>query len=172
MNKVAVIGNAAGGKTTLCKKLALSKQLSLHEVDKIQLNPGWQLKPEDDTRHRLTVLHTSGKWIIDGWGPWDCIAHRFEEADTIILIDFPLWVHLWWAAKRHIRALLLPWTLDTPEGCDRRTLTPRHTLRMMIFINRKQMPRLRTLVEAQKQHKDVFHITSPKHLRDFMRSHC
>lgn len=171
MSRIAVIGNAAGGKSTLCRKLALVKQLPLYAVDRFQWNPGWKRKPEKETRKGLDALLDSEKWIIDGWGPWDCISRRLTEADTIIFIDYPLWIHLLWATKRQISAFLLPRNIEKPIGCDLRAITPR-MFRMILHIDKAFIPRLRTLVEAQQDNTDVYHITSPKCLAEFVETHC
>jgi len=171
MCRVAIIGNAAGGKSTLCKQLALAKQLPLHAVDRTQWKPGWQPVPETETRAQLDSLLAHDRWIIDGWGPWDCIVRRFRKSDTIVFVDFPVWIHLWWAVKRQIRAFLRPWTIEKPEGCDLRTVTLR-MFQMILHIDRNFTPKLRALVASQKREKDVFHITSPRGLREFVAAHC
>ena len=116
MSKVAIIGNAGGGKSVLSKKLGRAKRLPVFAVDKYQWKPGWQPVPETDVRSGLNSLLSKDEWIIDGWGPWDSVVRRLRAADTIIFIDYPVKIHLWWATKRQIRALLLPWTIDKPEG--------------------------------------------------------
>jgi len=39
MTRVALIGNAAGGKSTLARRLAAATQLALHHVDRLQYAP-------------------------------------------------------------------------------------------------------------------------------------
>lgn len=41
MCRATIIGNAAGGKSTLCKAIADAHQLPIHAVDKLQWRPGW-----------------------------------------------------------------------------------------------------------------------------------
>ena len=171
MSKVVIIGNAGGGKSTLSKKLARAKCLPVYAVDKHQWKPGWQPVSKTDVRDSLNSLLTNDRWIIDGWGPWDCIVRRFQQSDTIVFVDFPLWVHLWWAAKRQIRAFFLPWTIDKPKGCSLRSVTVR-MFRVILAINKDLTPKLRTLVAQHEKDKDVFHITSRKDLREFVQAHC
>ncbi|MFC1735260.1 hypothetical protein ACFL1X_04030 [Candidatus Hydrogenedentota bacterium] len=96
---------------------------------------------------------------------------EFQEVDTIIFVDYPLWIHLWWAAKRQIRALFLPWTIDKPEGCSLLSVTMR-MFRMILAIHRNVTPKMRQLVASCGKDKDVFHITTFKDLRQFMSAHC
>ena len=103
MRKVVITGNCGGGKSLLGKKLAQVKRLPLYDTDKFLFNPGWQRVPEDQIQHILNSLAMQDQWIIEGLGPWDCIVSRLQQSDTIVFIDFPMWIHLWWAAKRWIR---------------------------------------------------------------------
>ncbi|MEA2913074.1 MAG: hypothetical protein QOJ15_5155 [Bradyrhizobium sp.] len=48
MARIVVIGNAAGGKSTLARRLAHGRDLPLVEVDRLLWQPGWQLTPEPD----------------------------------------------------------------------------------------------------------------------------
>ena len=171
MSKVAIIGNAGGGKSTLEKKLSISKGLPLLPVDKIQWKPKWTPAPQEEIRTKLDDLIQKELWIIDGWGPWDCIEKRFEAADTIIFVDFPIVVHLWWAAKRQIRALFMPWTIDKPTGCNLIPVTLK-LFKMIRRIHRKQLPRLSEMIHSFKAGRDVFHLRSPKELRAFSAEHC
>ncbi len=58
MTRVAVIGNAAGGKSTLCRQLSHARKLPYFPVDKIQWRPGWHLVPESERqRYNKRVFH-------------------------------------------------------------------------------------------------------------------
>src|SRR5579859_5588543 len=108
MTRVAVIGNAGGGKSTLSRKLGQALGLPVHSIDKIQWRPGWTRAPDEEVRSAHEAILASGRWIIDGWGGWDNMQARFEAADTIIFVDFPIAVHYWWAFKRQVKCLFLP----------------------------------------------------------------
>jgi shikimate kinase len=41
MQRIAVIGNAGGGKSTLCMQLSQALNIPVHMIDKIQWKPGW-----------------------------------------------------------------------------------------------------------------------------------
>src|SRR4051794_21063442 len=95
-HKVAVIGNGGGGKSTLSRRLAEIHQLPLTHVDSVQFLAGLNVRPLDQTRPLLNDLADAPRWLIDGFGPMDVIARRFEQADRIVFVDFPLWRHYWW----------------------------------------------------------------------------
>lgn len=170
MTRVAVIGNAGGGKSTLCRQLGRAKGLPLYAIDEIQWKPGWVAAPAEEVEQKHQVLLDEERWIIDGWGGWDTIQARFNAADAIIFVDHPLWVHYWWAIKRQFMCLFRS-RPDGPAGCPMLPMTWR-LLKMIWTIHRDARPRLLELVESYRSHKQVFHIRSPRELRRFMREHC
>jgi adenylate kinase family enzyme len=171
MCRATVIGNAGGGKSTLCKKLKESKQLPLYPVDKLQWNPGWTPVPPEQISEGIREIIKKEKWIIDGWGPWETIEERCEKSDTIILVDHRIWIHLWWAAKRQIKALFRPDSIEKPEGCDLVPMTWK-MFKMIWIIHRDLRPKLVALVERYKETKVVYHIRSPRELNAFIAQHC
>jgi len=74
MTRVAVIGNAGGGKSTLCARLGKALQLPVYPIDKIQWKPGWVAASREEFNRQHDELLALDRWIIDGWGPWDAIA--------------------------------------------------------------------------------------------------
>ena len=81
-DRVMIIGNGGGGKTTLAYKLAECYQLSLTEIDALQFQPSWQRTPDADLRRAIGQVQRSERWLIDGFGPWDQIEERAQLADT------------------------------------------------------------------------------------------
>ncbi|MEQ1933797.1 MAG: AAA family ATPase, partial [Fimbriimonadaceae bacterium] len=80
MKRVMIIGNGGGGKSTLAHALAESTGLPLYEVDPIQFQPNWQRTPLEEVREKLQEIQAQDNWIIDGFGPWDCIEARASLA--------------------------------------------------------------------------------------------
>lgn len=168
MCKVAVIGNAGGGKSVLCKILSRSTHLPVFAVDKIQWKPGWQPSPQEEVEEKLNALIRQDRWIIDGWGPWGAIEKRFEQADTIIFVDHPVWIHYWWAFKRQIKAVFFPARLNKPQGCNLLLVTGK-MFKMIRRIHKQIRPKLLDMVKSYEGQKRVIHIRSPKELRQFCR---
>ena len=48
MERIAVIGNAGGGKSTLARALATRRGLPYVEIDALLWRDGWQPAPEDE----------------------------------------------------------------------------------------------------------------------------
>ncbi len=170
MTRVAVIGNAGGGKSTLCRKLSQARQLPLFPIDQIQWKPGWTPASYDEVKRQHEHILAGDRWIIDGWGPFDLIEARFAAADTIIFVDLPLYVHYWWTIKRQVACLFRP-RPDGPEGCPMLPMTwP--LLKMIWQIHHHARPKLLDIVNRYRADKDVFHITSPRELRRFVQTCC
>src|SRR5205823_5961935 len=112
MSRVAIIGNAGGGKSTLARRLSRAKGLPLHVIDRIQWKPGWVAAPAEEVRRPHEEILAQERWIIDGWGGRENIEARFAAADTIIYVDHPLYVHYWWAMKRQLQCGFRP----QPDG--------------------------------------------------------
>ena len=170
MTRVAIIGNAGGGKSTLSRRLSQALGLELFAIDRIQWKPGWiAASPEELKSHHDAILARE-RWIIDGWGTQETIVARFEAADTIILVDHPLHVHYWWALKRQFKCLFQP-REDGPEGCPMLPMTwP--LLKMIWIIHRHARPPLLELVNSYRDKKQVVHIHSPHELHKFIQAYC
>jgi adenylate kinase family enzyme len=106
MQRIAVIGNGGGGKSTLARTLGRHLRIPVHEVDAVQWLPGWRRAPLDEVAHTLEAWAAEEMWVIDGFGPWPVIDRRMGRADTIVYVDLPFRTHLWWAAKRQVVSFL------------------------------------------------------------------
>ena len=169
MTRVAVIGNAGGGKSTLCREVSSLLGLPYHAIDKIQWLPGWRMMPEAEFRVRHDALVAQERWIIDGLGPWRDIERRFDAADTIVFIDYPFWRHLLWASKRQIRSVLLG-RADGPEGCPMWRVTFK-LYRMMWWLHRELRPKTACRNRAKAERKaDRSHSSRYKTCGGFVKS--
>ena len=175
MTKVAILGNAGGGKSALCKALSHAKDLPVYQLDKLQWNPGWIPTPQEEFDARHDAILAYEKWIIDGVASLESIERRLAAADTIIFVDHPLWIHYWWAAKRQFMCLFST-RPDFVEGC---LMLPKtwELAKMIWQINKYLRPTLLDLInthsqDKQGQGKQVFHIRSPKELAHFRAVQC
>ena len=170
MTKVAILGNAGGGKSTLCKLLSTAKNLPVYQLDKLQWNPGWIASPPDEFNARHDQLLNRDRWIIDGVATFESINSRLKAADTIIFIDHPLWVHYWWAAKRQFMCIFRP-RPDFIPGCP--MLPKTWELAKMIWqIDKHLKPAILKLIAENSEGKQIFHIRSPRELKEFQLTHC
>ena len=168
MKKVAVFGNAAGGKSTLARQLAELTRLSLHPLDTIQYRRGGGKVPHEEYLKVHADLLTRDKWIIDGFGCVPSAWERFEAADTLIYIDLPLFTHYGWVTKRLVKGLFV-----NPEGWPENSPIWSSTLdsyRVVKLCHRHLTPRYRRLVADAASTKQVHHLRSPAEMRAFLEA--
>lgn len=170
MNRIAVFGNAAGGKTTLSVRLGRALGIPVYPLDRILWGPRWVPLPAEVAEWEHAELIGRERWIIDGFGPWSLLARRFDAADTLIFLDHPLRVHYAWAMKRQLRSVFRP-RPDLPDGCSALPVT-RKLLKRIWRIHKHVRPHLLQMIDARRTSTTVFHIRSPRELNDFAKRHA
>ena len=75
MKRVAVFGNAGGGKSTLARRLSELTNLPLYPLDTIQYRAGGGKVPHDEYLKAHADLVHREAWIIDGYG---CVASAWD----------------------------------------------------------------------------------------------
>ena len=166
MRKVAVFGNAGGGKSTLAKQLAEQKGLPLYPLDLMKYWTGGEEVPHEDYLKAHSELLKQDEWLIDGFGCVPSAWQRFAVADTLIFIDLPFLTHVWWVTKRLFKGLFV-----NPEGWPENSPILRGTLnsyRVLWLCHSKLTPRYRQLVSESVENKTVYHLRSPKEIRAFL----
>ncbi len=166
MTRVMVIGNAGGGKSMICRAICSAHRLPYFAIDKIQWKPNWALTPETEYLDAHEKFLSQERWLIDGYGSWVSVERRLDEADTIVFVDHPIWVHYWWATKRQIKSLFVG-RPDGPDGCPMFPVTIR-LYKMMWWLHREMRPKLLNAIEARREHARIIHIHSPKELAEFV----
>lgn len=168
MKRVAVFGNAGGGKSTLARELAAITGLPLTVVDKLQYRAGGVEVPHEEYLQAHATLLARDEWIIDGFGGIKLLWERLEAADTLVHVDLPLAVHALWVTKRLIKGLVAApqgWPQDSPvissSISSYRVLWPCHA---------RLTPKYRSYVSEAAQRKRVFHLRSRRELMQFLES--
>jgi adenylate kinase family enzyme len=168
MKKVAVFGNAGGGKSTLAKRLADLTQLPLYPLDTIKYRTGGGEVPHKEYLKAHADLLRKDEWIIDGFG---CVAstwERFSAADTLIYIDLPLITHYRWVTKRLIKGLFM-----TPEGWPENSpmwSSTMNSYRVLWLCHRRLTPRYRQHVADAVASKRIHHMRSPAEMKAFLNA--
>jgi len=168
MKRVAVFGNAGGGKSTLARQLARITHLPLHAVDNMKYRPGGDEVPHNEYLQAHTELLRDDEWIIDGFGCVPSAWQRFSAADTLIYVDLPLLTHYVWVTKRLVKGMVV-----SPEGWPENSPMWRSTLksyRVIQLCHEKLTPRYRQLVAEQTAHKRVHHLRSANAIKAFLRA--
>jgi adenylate kinase family enzyme len=168
MQKVAVFGNAGGGKSTLSKRLSEITGLPLYPLDKIKFLPGGaEVSPEDYKQNHAKILATD-RWIIDGFGCMETVWQRLSEADSLIFIDLPLYVHFWLVTKR-----LITGSFKLPEGWPENSPILKSSLssyRVLWLCYKRLTPKYREYIEQARSTQRVYHIRSTEQIAQFLKS--
>jgi adenylate kinase family enzyme len=165
MKKVAVFGNAGGGKSTLSRKLSQMTGLPLHVLDKIKYHPGGVEVPQEDYQRIHEEILQTEKWIIDGFGSMETLWPRLDAADTLVFVDLPLYVHFSWVTKRFITGYFQP-----PEGWPQNSPIFKSSLssyRVLWLCHKYLTPRYREYIEKARSSKSVYHIRSTQQISQF-----
>lgn len=166
MKKVAVFGNAGGGKSTLARQLSEITGVPLYALDKIKYQSGGIEVSHEEYLSIHSDLLEQEKWIIDGFGCVESAWERFSKADTLIYIDLPILVHYWWVTKRLFQGLY-----KNPEGWPENSPIWKGALnsfRVLPLCHRRLTPRYRQLVKESESSKRVHHLRSLKDIDNFL----
>jgi adenylate kinase family enzyme len=166
MERVAVIGNSGGGKSTLARRLASLLRRPCVEVDALLWQPGWRLTPAETYEAEHARLIARERWIIDGLGRRESIPQRLSRASAIVLIDMPLWMHFWLAAERQLQ-----WAsgeLDHPPAGVAQMPRTEALFRTIWEVDQTWMPEIRRLVALEEARgKSVWRLASVSDLENF-----
>ena len=86
--KIVVVGVSASGKSTFARKLAEKTELPLFLMDSIMWKPGWRYIGDEETVEKLKEIGIQEEWIIEGYISKEARTFLFEQADTIIYLDY------------------------------------------------------------------------------------
>jgi adenylate kinase family enzyme len=168
MKRVAIFGNAGGGKSTLALELAAITGLPLHVIDKITTRPGGGDVPHEEYLQMHTTMVNCNEWIIDGFGGIKSVWERLDAADTLIHVDLPLAVHVLGVTKRLVTGLFV-----APEGWPGGTPVIRTSIqsyRVLWPCHSHLTPKYRSYVTEAAQRKRVFHLRSRRELKQFLEA--
>ncbi len=150
MKRIAILGRGGAGKSALAQELSYTLDLPVIELDSIFWQPG--LRPTTDWPEIERKLIERDRWIIDGdLGPYDTgLQRRLRAADTIVVLDFPLWRCVWQALRR------------SPE-----------TREFWIWVHRYRRDSLPTITKAiatHAPHANVHILHNPRQVHRFLDS--
>jgi adenylate kinase family enzyme len=168
MKKVAVFGNAGGGKSTLSKRLSEITGLPLYILDKIQYQSGGAEVSQEEYKHTHEQILATDRWIIDGFGCMETLWPRLNEADSLVYVDLPLYVHFGLVTKRLITGSFIPpesWPENSPI-----LQSSINSYRALWLCHKYLTPRYREYVDRAQNTKSVYHIRSTKEISQFLES--
>ena len=113
MQRIVIVGTTGTGKTTLAKALSKTLNIPHIELDALFWNENW-IESSDELfiqRVRESIDEAGESWIVDGNYK---LTRTFvwPEVDTVIWLDYPLWLIYWrlfWRSVRRIVTRELVW---------------------------------------------------------------
>jgi len=168
MKKVAVFGNAGAGKSTTSKKLAALTGLELYALDKVKFSPGGTEIPYEKYLAAHSRILAEDEWLIEGYGCLESTWTRLAQADTLVYIDLPFWLHFFWVSKRFIQGLF-----QLPEGWPEKAPVLKSTInsyRVLWLCHKKLTPAYRRYVADAAKSKTVYHLRSKADIANFLKA--
>jgi len=176
MRKVAVFGNAGGGKSKLSRRLAEITGLPLYVIDIIQYRDG-RYQPKEARGGKISIeayweihaelLHRD-QWIVDGFDSAALAWERFAAADTLVYVDLPIMTHYWGVTTRFAAGLF-----KNPKGWPENSPIWESTwdgYRVVGRCHRLLTPKYRQLVADAAVSKRVHHLRSRSAISSFIRA--
>ncbi|KFZ24832.1 hypothetical protein V502_00690 [Pseudogymnoascus sp. VKM F-4520 (FW-2644)] len=175
LERIVIVGKSGAGKSTLAAQLA--SRLSLHnvELDAINWQANWVALPSDEMRERVSEsIRDTDNWVLDG----NYKAVRdivWVQADTLIWLDYPLWLALWrvfWRTMGRIFTQRELWNGNRESIGHHLTLDPEEnlfawTIRMHTS-HRNDFPTL--FKQPEYSHLKVLRFRSPRETENWLQT--
>ncbi len=102
--RIVVVGTSGSGKTTLARRLASCLDYPHIELDSLHWGPDWTEAP--DFLAKIEQETKRPYWVLDG--NYSRTSKIFwPRTDTIIWLDYPIWVCYWRMARRVFQRVFL-----------------------------------------------------------------
>ena len=113
--RVAILGGAGAGKSTLARQFGERLALPVIHLDRLMFDPGWTRVETLVARHRVSAALPPDGWIVEGSYP-EVSDLTLPFADLIVWIEQPAWLRVLraWGKTRLHSDTQRP---DRPEGC-------------------------------------------------------
>jgi hypothetical protein len=123
MQRVVILGRGGAGKSTVARRLSELVGVPVIELDKHFWQPDLAPLSREKWVEVQRKLAIRSRWIMDGdLGPYDALPVRLSTADTVLLLDFPLWLCLCRALRRGKENWDFWWWLITWGWLERRKI--------------------------------------------------
>ncbi len=168
--KIAVIGNAGSGKTTLAKKLAALLHVPLYHLDQYFFSPSWQEVPKEEFKAKHDELCNLDVWVLEGCS-MKTVPDRLAKADMIIYLKTPRWRCMFNILRRavcnHGRVREC-----SPAGCPENMFN-RKFLKLLRYVwnfNKRFDAGIQEQLNLYKDEKPVYYLYSYEQIDDFLNT--
>jgi adenylate kinase family enzyme len=102
--RIAIVGPAGAGKSTLARRLGGLLDLPVYHLDALYWRPGWTPTPAEEWETFLRALVAEDAWVVDGnFSP--SMRDRITAADTVVFLDMSRVVCAMSLVRRRLRQL-------------------------------------------------------------------
>jgi putative MATE family efflux protein len=117
VSRVAVLGGAGAGKSTLARQVGARRDLPVVHLDRLVFGPRWTKRDIADVRAEL-ASQLGPRWVVEGTYP-ELADLILPKAEIVIWIDQPVLKRLWrtWRKTRLNRNAL---RADRPDDAEER----------------------------------------------------
>ncbi|KMK65438.1 ATPase AAA [Puniceibacterium sp. IMCC21224] len=118
MKRVMIVGQPGSGKSTLARRIGRKTDLPVIHMDHIHWQSGWAERPKPQKIILAQEAEAGDLWVFEG-GLSATYDTRLARADTLVMLDLPLWLRAWRVFYRTLRyyGRTRP---DLPDGCPER----------------------------------------------------
>jgi len=169
MKKIIVAGTSGSGKTTLARQLAEKLNITHIELDNLLWLPGWKTRPEEEFKKLVAQEIKKPGWTACG-NYTQLMPITWKEADTVVWLDYPLWLSLWRALKRSAK---LWWNHETVCNGNYESFSNFFSRKGIFrwvfksyFSRKKKMPRF--IADPKYKHIKFIRLRSPKETKQWL----
>lgn len=162
--RISVVGSTGSGKSTLARTLGTLLAIPHIELDALHWGVGWAAPTPEQFRGavRAALAEAGQRWVIDG--NYSVVRDIvWARIDTIIWLDYPLWLILWRLLKRTSRRV---WSQEELWNGNRETLRNVLSRDSILWwavtsFRRRRQQYQQLLADPAHAHLTVFHHRQP-----------
>lgn len=173
MQRIVVVGVTGSGKSTLGEQLAQRLHFPFVELDALHWEANWTPAPLDIFRQRVDQALAGAQWVVGG--NYSKVRDLiWTRADTLIWLDYPLYISLIRLFKRSVRRIV---TQEDMWGSgNRETWRNQFFSRDSLFLwalksarkTKKSYPKL--LTQPEHAHLHVYRFKSPHDTQQWLNT--
>lgn len=102
IQRIHIIGPGGSGKTSLGAALSARLGIPHVELDDLYWQENWQETPAELFLEKVRTALVGERWVVDG-NYRQARDTIWEKADTVVWLDYPIGLVIWWLLRRSIR---------------------------------------------------------------------